>query len=46
VNAIVGAGWAIERMEEPTASDEVVARCSRLQDTQAAPFFLHVRCRK
>jgi ubiquinone/menaquinone biosynthesis C-methylase UbiE len=46
VNTIVGAGWTIEWMEEPSASDEVVAQCPRLQDTQVAPYFLHVRCRK
>ena len=46
VNAVIDAGWSIERMEEPTASDDVVRRCHHVQDTQVAPFFLHVRCRK
>jgi ubiquinone/menaquinone biosynthesis C-methylase UbiE len=46
VNAMVSAGWVIERVEEPRASDETVERCPYLQDTQVAPFFLHVRCRK
>jgi ubiquinone/menaquinone biosynthesis C-methylase UbiE len=46
VNAIVNAGWTIEAMDEPAASEEVVSRCPRLQDTQIAPFFLHMRCRK
>jgi ubiquinone/menaquinone biosynthesis C-methylase UbiE len=46
LNTVVAAGWTIERVEEPTASDDVVQRCPYLQDTQVAPFFLHVRCRK
>jgi len=46
LNAVVAAGWTLERVEEPSASGEVVRRCPHLQDTQAAPFFLHVRCRK
>ena len=45
LNAVVAAGWAVERVEEPAASDDVVRQCPHLQDTQAAPFFLHVRCR-
>ena len=46
LNAVVGAGFAIERVEEPSASDDVVRRCPALQDTQQAPYFLDVRCRK
>jgi ubiquinone/menaquinone biosynthesis C-methylase UbiE len=46
LNAVVAAGWAIERVEEPTASEETVRGCPHVQDTQAAPFFLHVRCRR
>jgi ubiquinone/menaquinone biosynthesis C-methylase UbiE len=46
MNGVVDAGWAIERVEEPTASDETVATCPHVQDTQVAPYFLHVRCRK
>ena len=46
LNAVVSAGWTIERVAEPTASDEVVDSCPHLQDTQVAPFFLHVRCRR
>jgi hypothetical protein len=46
LNGTVAAGWAIERVEEPRASEEGVRRCPHLQDTQVAPFFLHVRCRK
>jgi ubiquinone/menaquinone biosynthesis C-methylase UbiE len=46
LNGVVEAGWGIERVEEPRASDDVVRRCPHLQDTQVAPYFLHVRCRK
>ena len=46
INTTIRAGWTIEEMDEPAASDEVVRRCLRLQDTQVAPFFLHVRCQK
>jgi ubiquinone/menaquinone biosynthesis C-methylase UbiE len=46
INTAVAAGWTIEHLEEPAASDEVVRRCPHVQDTQVAPFFLHVRCRR
>jgi hypothetical protein len=46
LNATVAAGWTIGRVEGPAASDDVVRRCPHLPDTRAAPFFLHVRCRK
>jgi ubiquinone/menaquinone biosynthesis C-methylase UbiE len=45
-NTMVAAGFAIERVEEPTASDEVVQRCRDMQDTQVMPYFLHIRGRK
>lgn len=46
LNGVIAAGFAIERVEEPTASDEAVARCRDMQDTQVMPYFLHVRGRK
>lgn len=46
LNAMIAAGFTIERVEEPTASDEVVARCHDMQDTQVMPYFLHIRGRK
>ena len=46
LNAVVAAGWSLERVKEPAASDEVVRQCPHLQDTHVAPFFLHLRCRK
>jgi len=46
LNAVIDAGFAIERVNEPRADDETVARCPDVQDTQVMPYFLHVRCRK
>jgi ubiquinone/menaquinone biosynthesis C-methylase UbiE len=46
LNTMIATGFAIERVEEPTASDEVVARCRHLQDAQVMPYFLHIRGRK
>jgi hypothetical protein len=38
--------FVIERVGEPSAGAEAVARCPHVQDTQLAPLFLHVRCRR
>jgi ubiquinone/menaquinone biosynthesis C-methylase UbiE len=46
LNGVIDAGWVIERVGEPSAGDDAVARCPHVQDTQVAPFFLHVRCRR
>jgi ubiquinone/menaquinone biosynthesis C-methylase UbiE len=46
LSAVIDAGLAIERIEEPRADDEAVARCEEIQDTQVMPYFLHVRGRK
>jgi len=46
LNTVIESGWAIERVEEPSATDEAVGCCPHVQDTQVAPFFLHVRCRR
>ena len=46
LNALVAAGLTIERVEEPAADDEAVARCPDMQDTRIMPDFLHVRARK
>jgi len=45
-NAVTDAGWLVERVGEPSAGEEAVARCPHVQDTQVAPFFLHIRCRR
>jgi SAM-dependent methyltransferase len=46
VNALVDAGWAIERLGEPRATDDEAASMPPVQDTQIVPLFLHVRVRR
>lgn len=46
VGAILSAGFTIEMLNEPTASDEMVRDHPRLQDSQVVAYFLHFRCRK
>ena len=46
LNAIVEAGFLLERVEEPFASDETVQQCPDVQDTQVMAYFLHIRCRR
>jgi len=46
LNAVVDAGFAIERVGEPTASEELVREHPRLQTLRVAPHLLHVLCRK
>lgn len=46
LNMSVEAGLVIERVSEPRATDEAVARFPTLQGTHVVPFFLHIRCRK
>ncbi len=46
LNTLIAAGFAIERVQEPHASDEVIRACHHMQDTQVMPYFLHIRCRK
>jgi ubiquinone/menaquinone biosynthesis C-methylase UbiE len=45
VNAIVAAGFRIEQMQEPSASEDTVRRCPDMDDTRLVPYFLHARCR-
>lgn len=45
-NLLIEAGLVIERLQEPRADDETVARCPKLQDSQVVAYFLHLRCRK
>lgn len=45
-NLLIEAGFAIERVEEPRPSDEVVRACPAIQDAQVVAYFLHVRARK
>jgi len=46
LNALITAGFVIEHVEEPSADNETLTRCSDMQDTQVMPYFLHIRCRK
>lgn len=46
LNAIVDAGFIIERVHEPTASDETIERFPHLADTRIISHFLIVRCRR
>jgi ubiquinone/menaquinone biosynthesis C-methylase UbiE len=46
LNALLDAGFAIERLGEPCPSDETARACPHVQDAQIVPYFLHVRVRK
>jgi hypothetical protein len=46
MNAIVSAGFIIERINEPYPGDEVVIEHPSLQDAQVVAYFLHIRCRR
>jgi len=46
LNAVIAAGLAVQRVEEPSADDDAVARCPDMQDTQIMPYSLIVRARK
>lgn len=45
-NAVVDAGFRIERVSEPCADDETAFRFPVVADTRVVAYFLHVRCRK
>jgi len=46
LNAVIAAGFAIERVEEPCPSDDIIRQHPDLQDAQVMPYFLHIRGRK
>jgi ubiquinone/menaquinone biosynthesis C-methylase UbiE len=46
LNAIVDAGFTVERIAEPQADEETARRVPRVADTRNVAYFLHVRCRK
>jgi ubiquinone/menaquinone biosynthesis C-methylase UbiE len=46
VDLICGAGFDIEKLGEPTASEEEAAAEPTVADTRVAPLFLHMRVRK
>jgi ubiquinone/menaquinone biosynthesis C-methylase UbiE len=46
LNALLDAGFVLERFAEPYADDAAVRRFPRLEGTRLAPYWLIVRCRK
>jgi ubiquinone/menaquinone biosynthesis C-methylase UbiE len=46
MNALIGAGFILERVEEPSPADETVRACHHLQDAQVVSYFLHIRARR
>ena len=46
MNMLIDSGFVIERLAEPRASDDTVAKQPKLQDSQVVAYFLHFRCRK
>jgi hypothetical protein len=46
VNMIIDAGFAIEKLDEPYATDEEIAACPAVRDTRILGYFLHMRVRK
>jgi hypothetical protein len=40
------AGFRLEYVAEPCPTDEVVRRCSAVQEAQVVAYFLHVRVRE
>ena len=46
LNLVLAQGFLLERVEEPRPSDEVVATCPNIQDSQVVAYFMHVRARK
>jgi len=45
VNTLIDAGFAIERLAEPHATEQAAADCPNVADTRIAPYFLVFRCR-
>lgn len=46
INAVIGAGFVIERMAEPRADEETARRVPAVADTRVVAYFLHLLCRK
>jgi ubiquinone/menaquinone biosynthesis C-methylase UbiE len=46
LNILIEAGFALDRIEEPRPSDQMVRECPDLQDAQVVSYFLHIRVRK
>lgn len=46
MNLLLDTGFMLERIAEPVANDETVARCPHLADTRVVAYYLHMRWRK
>ena len=46
LNAVVDAGFTIERIAEPHADEETARRVPHVADTRIVAYYLHMRCRK
>ena len=46
MNAMLDAGFDLERVAEPRADEETAKRLPSVADTRVVAYFLHVRCRK
>lgn len=46
LNMLIDTGFTIERLSEPTPTDDTVRQCPQLQDAQVVAYFLHIRARK
>jgi len=46
MNLLLDTGFVLERIAEPVADDETVARCPHLADTRVMAYYLHMRWRK
>ena len=46
LNAIIRAGFLLDRVAEPLADDDTACRVPAVEDTRVVPYFLHVRGRK
>jgi ubiquinone/menaquinone biosynthesis C-methylase UbiE len=46
INMLIDAGFRIERLHEPYASEDLAKRRPEVADTRVVGYFLHVRCRK
>lgn len=46
LNALLDAGFQIERLVEPRADEKTAAECPAVADTRKVAYFLIVRCRK
>lgn len=46
LNAVIRAGFVLERVAEPKADHDTARRVPAVQDTRVVAYFLHVLCRK